>query len=82
MNLRGSMVKLFHRGSVCRAGGKASTGFAPGTRRAETSIFRSFPTYLHADAFNHELQIQTELIDFFIIFQNLEEQRCRSITKV
>ena len=34
-DLRGSKVTPIHRGSVCRAGGKPSTWFPPGTRRAD-----------------------------------------------
>ena len=34
-DLRGAKVTPIHRGSVCRAGGKPSTWFPPGTRRAD-----------------------------------------------
>ena len=37
-DLRGSRVTPIYRGSVCRAGGKPSTWFPPGTRRADHLI--------------------------------------------
>ena len=35
IDVRGCLAQPIDRGSVCRAGGKPSTEFSPGTRRAE-----------------------------------------------
>ena len=50
-DVRGCQAEPIDRGSVCRAGGKPSTGFPPGTRGAEAILIFS-TKFLHKDAFN------------------------------
>ena len=79
IDVRGCPAQPIHCGSVCRAGGKPSTGLPPGTRRAEpTFTFRrlfSLSVYINLK-FQNENELSdvfSEIFDFssfFNIFEN------------
>ena len=73
-------VLLFEKEEYCRAGGKPSTGFSPGTRRAEPAFYVLPLRDLHTEAFNWKfpdadqfLEIFPKFSEIFIIFSTFSK---------
>ena len=89
IDLRGSKVTPIHRGSVCRAGGKPSTWFPPGTRRADHLIIILPQNFLHGEllkckfpdpgVFDTNFRRNSKISSFF---QHFGEEAARLLTKV
>ena len=68
--VRGCLVQPIDHGSVCRAGGKPSTGFPPGTRRAEPAImFFPYEMFMRRNSMDDDLM----KINFLNFFRNVSE---------
>ena len=63
--VRGPPLAQFDTVSVCRAGGKPSTGFPPGTRRAEPAFRVLSLRDLHASASNRKFSDEHEFSNIF-----------------
>ena len=66
-DVRGCLVERIDCVSVCRAGGKPSTGFPPETRSG-TKIHISSSMLIHGDVFNLEFQNENEFSEIFLKF--------------
>ena len=58
--------QLAEAAPVCRAGGKPSTGFPPGTRRAEPTFKSHSLRFLHRNVSNLKFQDENEFPDIFL----------------
>ena len=69
-DVRGCLAEPIDRGSVCRAGGKPSTGFPPGTRRAEPTLALHYRFSFMGMCSIWNFEIKMDFIILFLNFQN------------
>ena len=80
IDVRGPRPRLFHRVSVWRTGGKPSTWFPPGTRRADSnSVYFLLDFFLKAELFKYYCPYFGHSLEFFSKISTFFEKSTKKI---